>query len=108
MCDDRFEFSSVIHGHHVYKDIFTHAIRKILQSRREADNSYDSFAVAIIKDDTNVVGSVRFIYEEKRDNIVRGNWPSSVLKGFGKGGLDVVSRGQTILSRRGVIACCKR
>ena len=51
MCDDRFEFSSVIRGHHVYKDIFTPAIRKILQSRREPDNSYNSFAVAIIEDD---------------------------------------------------------
>ena len=54
MCDDRFEFSLVIRGHHVYKDIFTPAIGKILQSRREPDNSYDSFAVAIIEDDTNV------------------------------------------------------
>ena len=31
-----------------------HAIGKILQSRRQLDNSYDSFAVAIIEDDTNV------------------------------------------------------
>ena len=57
MCDDRVEFSSVIRGHHVYKDIFMPAIGKILQSRREPDNSYDSFAIAIIKDNTNVVGS---------------------------------------------------
>ena len=52
--DDRFEFSSVIRGHHVYEDIFTPAIGNILQSRREPDNSYDIFAVAIIEDDTNV------------------------------------------------------
>ena len=49
-------------------------------------------------------GSVRFISEEKRDNIVRGNWPSLALKGFGKGGLDVVLRDLTLLSGRGVIA----
>ena len=54
MCDDRFEFSSVIHEHHVYKDILMPAIGKILQSRIEPDNSYDIFAVAIIEDDTNV------------------------------------------------------
>ena len=54
LCEDRFEFSSVIRGHHVYKDVFTPVIGKILQSRREPDNSYDSFAVAIIEDDTNV------------------------------------------------------
>ena len=57
MCDDRFEFSSVIRGHHVYKDIFMPTIRRILQSGREPDNSYDSFAVAIIKNDT-IVGCV--------------------------------------------------
>ena len=57
MCDDRFEFSSVIRGHHVYKDIFTPTIGKILQSRREPDNSYDSFAIAIIENDT-IVGHV--------------------------------------------------
>ena len=33
------------------------AIRKILQSRREPDNSYDSFAMAIIEDDT-ILGHV--------------------------------------------------
>ena len=57
MCDNRFEFSSVIRGHHFYKDIFMPTIRKILQSRREPDNSYDSFAIAIIENDT-VVGHV--------------------------------------------------
>ena len=57
MCDDRFEFSSVIRGHHVYKEIFMPTIGKILQSRREPDNSYDNFVVAIIEDDI-VVGHV--------------------------------------------------
>ena len=57
MCDNQFKFSSMIRGHHVYKDIFMPTIRKILQSRRELDNSYDSFAITIIENDT-IVGHV--------------------------------------------------
>ena len=49
MCDNRFELSSVIQQYHVYKDIVMPPIRKILQSGREPDNSYDSFGVAIIE-----------------------------------------------------------
>ena len=49
MCDNRFEFSSVIQGYHVYKDIVMPTIRKIFRSGREPDNSYDSFGVAIIE-----------------------------------------------------------
>ena len=49
MCDNGFELSSVIQGYHVYKDIVMPTIRKILQSGREPDNSYDSFGVAIIE-----------------------------------------------------------
>ena len=57
MIDSSFPQSFVVCGHHVYKDTFTPAIGKILQSRRESDNSNDSFAVAIIEDDT-IVGHV--------------------------------------------------
>ena len=57
MCDNPFKFSSVIQGHHVYKDIVMPTIGKILQSRREPDISYDSFAIAIIENDT-IVGHV--------------------------------------------------
>ena len=39
----------MIQGYHVYKDIVMPTIGKILQSRREPDNSYDSFGVAIIE-----------------------------------------------------------
>jgi len=56
MCD-RFEYSSVIRGHHIYKDIFTSTIGKTLQNQREPNNDYNSFAVAIIENDT-IVGHV--------------------------------------------------
>ena len=39
----------MIQGYHVYKDIVMPTIRKILQSGREPDNSYDSFGVVIIE-----------------------------------------------------------
>ena len=56
MCD-QFEYSSVIRGHHVYKDIFTPTIGKTLQCRRESGNSYDLYAVATIENDA-IVGHV--------------------------------------------------
>ena len=54
---DRFEHSSVIRGYHIYKDIFIPTIGNTLQSRIEADNEHDDFAVAITEDDT-IVGHV--------------------------------------------------
>ena len=56
MCDE-FEYSSVIQGYHIYKDIFTSTIGKTLQSYREHDNDYDSFAVAIIENNI-IIGHV--------------------------------------------------
>ena len=47
----------MIRGHHIYEDIFMPTIGKTLQSRRETDNDYDSYAVAIIENDT-IVGHV--------------------------------------------------
>ena len=96
MCDDRFEFSSVIRGHHVYKDIFTPTIGKILQSRREPDNSYDSFAVAIIENDTIVRHVPRNISVLCDLFLKKGGTISCVITGprqysrdLEKGGLDV-------------------
>ena len=99
MCDDRFEFSSVIRGHHVYKDIFTPTIGKILQSRREPDNSYDSFAVAIIENDT-IVGHVPRNISVPCDLFLKkGGTISCVIIGprqysrdLEKGGLDIPSK----------------
>ena len=96
MCDDRFEFFSVIRGHHVYKDIFTPTIGKILQSRSEPDNSYDSFAVAIIENDT-IVGHVPCNISVPCDLFLKkGKTISYVITGprqysrdLEKGGLDV-------------------
>ena len=56
MCD-QFEYSSVIRGHRVYKDIFMPTIGKTLQCQREPNNDYDNFAVAIIENNT-IVGHV--------------------------------------------------
>ena len=50
MCD-WFKYSSVIRGHHIYKDSFTSTIGKTLQSQRESDNDSDSFAVAFIENE---------------------------------------------------------
>ena len=41
----------------MFTNIFMPTVGKILQSRREPGNSYDSFAVAIIENDT-IIGHV--------------------------------------------------
>ena len=53
MCE-WFEYSSVIQGNHITKVSYTAIIGKTLQSQRELNNNYDSFAVAIIKNNTIV------------------------------------------------------
>ena len=47
MMSNRFEHSSVIQVYHIYKDILIPMIGKTLQSRIEADNDHDDFAVAL-------------------------------------------------------------
>lgn len=49
---DHFEYSSIICGHHVYKDTFMPIIGKMLQCRRESGNSHIFHAVTTIKNDT--------------------------------------------------------
>ena len=45
-----YTFSSVIRGHHVYKDFWTPYIHEELTVGTEEENSYDRHAVAILKD----------------------------------------------------------
>ena len=39
--------NSVVHGHHIYKDIWTPVIGEELTCRREVGNIYDLYTVAI-------------------------------------------------------------
>ena len=86
----------MIRGHHVYKDIFTPTIGKTLQCRREPDNDYDNFAVAIIENDT-IVGHVPRMISVPCDLFLKkGGTISCVITGprqnsrdLEKGGLDV-------------------
>ena len=52
-----FDLTSVIHGHHIYKDSWTAVIGEGRNCEREFSNRHDSFAVAIMKD-TQVVGHI--------------------------------------------------
>ena len=51
----RFEFSSMIRGHHVYKENL-----RLLEPDNSSCNSFDSFAVAIIENDT-LASRVQFL-----------------------------------------------
>ncbi len=52
-----FQLESVVRGHHIFKAVWTPVVGEDLPLQQEPDNSYDSFAVAIIKEDA-VVGRV--------------------------------------------------
>ena len=50
-------FESVIHGHHIYKQIWWPLVGEIVTLEREEGNNHDKFAVSLLKDAT-VVGHV--------------------------------------------------
>ena len=57
MVDNYFQLEGVVRGHHIYKNVWTPAIGEHLSLQQEPDNSYDSFAVTVMKEG-DVVGRV--------------------------------------------------
>ena len=53
--DSRFVKSSVVRGHHVYKAVWTPALREELIVKAEDGNAHDEHAMAVVKEG-NVVG----------------------------------------------------
>ena len=54
---DSLHWDSVIHGHHVYKEIWTAFVGEVLRVEQETHNAQDCFTVTIVKDNT-IVGHV--------------------------------------------------
>ena len=52
-----FQLEGVVRGHHVFKSVWTPVVGEDLPLQQEPDNSYDSFAVTIMKEHA-VVGRV--------------------------------------------------
>ena len=50
-----FSVEAMVRGHHVYQDIWTAVIGEEFPCKREAGNSFDPFAVAVTRGDTNTV-----------------------------------------------------
>ena len=46
---DSHHWESVIHGHHVYKDIWTPFVGEILNVQQEVHNAEDRFVVTVVK-----------------------------------------------------------
>ena len=46
-CDKTYSLDSVIHGHHVFKLMWTPFVGEILSLMQEHDNKHDCFAVAV-------------------------------------------------------------
>ena len=44
-----FDTSSCIRGHHVYKNVWTPTLGDELECRREGDNDFDRYAVAVLR-----------------------------------------------------------
>ena len=50
-----YDLSSVVRGHHIYKDVWTPIIGEQLLVEKEEGNEHDTFAIALLKDNS-VVG----------------------------------------------------
>ena len=51
-------WDSVVHGHHVYKDILTPFLGEILHVKQEYHNTEDCFALCIVKGDASALGDI--------------------------------------------------
>ena len=40
------KYRSAVHGHHIYRDIWTSTIREVLMCKHIEENEHDRFAVA--------------------------------------------------------------
>ena len=49
----RFCYDSVMHGYHVYKDVWEASHGELLNCERETGNTFDPFAVCVKKHDDN-------------------------------------------------------
>ena len=48
-CASTFDSTSCIRGHHVYKNVWTPTLGDELECRREGDNDFDRYAVAVLR-----------------------------------------------------------
>lgn len=76
--DSIFLYESVIHGHHVFKDVWNPRLGEILLVKREAGNHHDRHTVALLKADKTPVGhvpreffsSVLALFEPQREHFL--------------------------------------
>ena len=51
---------SYVRDYHAYKDLWVPVVGEVLHLRRERENAYDSYAVAILRADGTVIGHVPY------------------------------------------------
>ena len=49
---------AMVRGYHVYKDIWTAVVGEEFPCKRETGNTFDPFAVAVMRGDTNAISHV--------------------------------------------------
>ena len=55
---DSCTYFSAIRGYHIYKEVWTGSLGKLLQCRQEISNPSDPYAVAVVNDEDIIVGHV--------------------------------------------------
>ena len=53
-----FSVEAMVRGYHIYKDIWTAVVGEEFPCKRETGNTFDLFAVAVMRGDTIVIGHV--------------------------------------------------
>jgi len=51
-----FSVEAVVRGYHKYKDVWGAPVGEMLQCKRKVGNVHDTFAVAVVKDGSGIVG----------------------------------------------------
>ena len=57
---DSCTYFMVIRGYHIYKEVWTGILGKLLQCRREMSNPCDSFAVTVVNNEDIIVDHIPY------------------------------------------------
>ena len=63
-----FSVEAMVRGYHVYQDIWTAVVGEDFPCKKEAGNTFDPFAVAVMRGDTNTIilySFVSFFYRSR-------------------------------------------
>ena len=104
---ESYEVESVVRGYHIYKEIWSAAVGTTLPCQQESFNPYDSYAVAIIKDDLVVGHMLRNISVTCSAFLRRGDAITCTVTGARQYSNDLPQGGLKVPCRLKFSACSK-